>query len=495
MDQLALNIRNSAALYTTKASPRLFFRSFLRNRENFQCRHLSSHKPVQHITIQKKSAEKKKSPLYTYLFVGLSGSLLTALACDATIRRQLEEEYCEWDAEWDREWRSESQKRDTAFQLSHPVRRQQQPSTAVKSKSLKVTTPQQKQSAQSTARAEPVVTQKRQNPSAVASHQREVTDDVGKNDKEVKSHPPLPTVATNAGQNHVSSSSAVRKHTTEAKRTSTLAASPPTEIDMPRTPEQGNNTAIKANGDERASPSGGNKKQQDNTAAVSPATRSNAEKDKVVPAVKKEERSVRQILLIRHGQYKNPRGTNDATQGLTPLGNTQAHSTGKRLAQIMKDKNCVVIRHSTMLRARETANIIGQYFPGVPLDADLGLEEGVPCLPSPASPSFKPPREEMEKDSPRIEAAFRRYFYRPAVSTVKPASNSRDGAQYEVVVCHGNVIRYFYCRALQIPVSAWLRFATFNCGVTWLSVTSDGYVSAREFGSVGHLPPPQITYH
>ena len=46
-------------------------------------------------------------------------------------------------------------------------------------------------------------------------------------------------------------------------------------------------------------------------------------------------------------------------------------------------------------------------------------------------------------DGRRIEAAFRKYFHR--------AEPEQEKDSYEVIVCHANVIRYFLCRALQLP--------------------------------------------
>lgn len=42
------------------------------------------------------------------------------------------------------------------------------------------------------------------------------------------------------------------------------------------------------------------------------------------------------------------------------------------------------------------------------------------------------------QDGSRIEAAFRKYFYR--------ADSSQEKDSYTVLVCHANVIRYFVCR-------------------------------------------------
>jgi len=46
--------------------------------------------------------------------------------------------------------------------------------------------------------------------------------------------------------------------------------------------------------------------------------------------------------------------------------------------------------------------------------------------------------QQFFQDGARIEAAFRRYFYR--------ADTSQEKDSYEILVCHANVIRYFVCR-------------------------------------------------
>lgn len=46
--------------------------------------------------------------------------------------------------------------------------------------------------------------------------------------------------------------------------------------------------------------------------------------------------------------------------------------------------------------------------------------------------------EEFFKDNPRIEGAFRKYIHR--------ADAGQQEDSHELIVCHGNVIRYFVCR-------------------------------------------------
>ena len=79
--------------------------------------------------------------------------------------------------------------------------------------------------------------------------------------------------------------------------------------------------------------------------------------------------------------------------------------------------------------------------------------------------------------------------------------SSKDTAQLEtvkshssVLVCHGNVIRYFVCRALQIDPECWLRMAVDNASITIVDIHASGKVSLRTLGNNGHHPAKFITY-
>ena len=48
------------------------------------------------------------------------------------------------------------------------------------------------------------------------------------------------------------------------------------------------------------------------------------------------------------------------------------------------------------------------------------------------------PLQEFHEDGARIEAAFRRYVHR--------AEPNQKEDSYEILPCHGNVIRFFVCR-------------------------------------------------
>lgn len=127
----------------------------------------------------------------------------------------------------------------------------------------------------------------------------------------------------------------------------------------------------------------------------------------------------------------------------------------------------------------------------------------------------------MHVEGARIEAAYRSLFYRgkppyppppptsgtaPADSQAAPVPTAVGAAgtptagradafkgervphhEYDVVVCHGNVIRYFALRALQLPPEAWLRLCTYNCSLTHIKVRPSGSVSLISLGDTGHL--------
>lgn len=164
---------------------------------------------------------------------------------------------------------------------------------------------------------------------------------------------------------------------------------------------------------------------------------------------------------------------------LTDLGRKQASFAGQRLKELNLPYTRII--QSTMTRATETAQIISKELPNVPVENCDLLREGLPIIPEP-SESHK---EKIPTDGPRIEAAFKRYFYR--------ASPIQKEDSYEIYVCHANVIRYFVCRALQLAPEAWLRFSLHNCSLTWITIRPSGRVTVYTVGDCGYLPPDKLT--
>lgn len=184
---------------------------------------------------------------------------------------------------------------------------------------------------------------------------------------------------------------------------------------------------------------------------------------------------VRTLYLIRHGVYdeEDPRDP-DVGRALTPEGEEQARLTGKRLAAL--GIRFDALHGSTMTRARQTAEIIGR---------ELGMTPALTreireCTPPTARADIMARQRAGGPDSCRatLDLAWARYF-RP--------SPARDSV--EVLVCHGNVIRYLVGRAIGLDPMLWLNMTIGNCSVSVVQVRGDGAMRLLALGDVGHLPP------
>ncbi len=187
----------------------------------------------------------------------------------------------------------------------------------------------------------------------------------------------------------------------------------------------------------------------------------------------------RDLLMVRHGQYET------ATGELTAIGKEQAERTADRLAEILKSQNMNVrcIYHSDMIRAKQTAEAIEKRFPGVSVRETHLLAEAIPAEPNP--PSLNCPQY-IPEEGERLERAFRSFFSRP---------RGEENKSIDILVGHGNCFRFFVCRAMQIDHRYWLRMAISNCGISVIGVDSDGRVSVKGVGDVGHLPTKLLTYN
>lgn len=199
---------------------------------------------------------------------------------------------------------------------------------------------------------------------------------------------------------------------------------------------------------------------------------------------KKTTKATRHLFLIRHGQYEI-KANEPELRVLTKLGQEQAKLTGDRLNELASKINISKMHKSTMIRAVQTADIIkGQLSKDLPISIDPLLCEGAPIPPEPPVGHWKPELYFYE-DGSRIEAAYRKYFYRA------PPEQLEDS--YEIVVCHANVIRYFFCRALQFPAEAWLRFDLAHGSITHIHIRPDGRVGCRGLGESGFLPINKVS--
>ena len=182
--------------------------------------------------------------------------------------------------------------------------------------------------------------------------------------------------------------------------------------------------------------------------------------------------TTRRIYLVRHGEYDwddQP----SPLKGLTPLGVQQARLTAQRLRTIA----ATTIYSSDLMRAIETAEIIGGDFDGVLYEKSEDLRECYLASPTFANVSV----ELIQAGEKQAAAAFSKYL-----------CPTLGGDKTEIIVSHGNLIRYLAARVLGSP-DTWLRMRTFNCGITEIAIESDGRLWLVSYNDVGHLPADFIT--
>ncbi|MNJ98446.1 phosphoglycerate mutase [compost metagenome] len=186
------------------------------------------------------------------------------------------------------------------------------------------------------------------------------------------------------------------------------------------------------------------------------------------------------IILVRHGQY-HPAQENE-TERLTTLGRKQAKHVSNRLKEVKIDR----IVHSTMPRAMETAAIIksGLSFRKSFESCDT-LRECVPGFPKELRKKHGfTDIKKLKSHKEQADKAFEKYF--------KPSKKD----SVEVLVCHGNIIRYLVCRVLGIDTMKWRELDIQQCALSVVEVRSKGSLKnvVISHNDVGHIPKAQRTF-
>jgi serine/threonine-protein phosphatase PGAM5 len=193
----------------------------------------------------------------------------------------------------------------------------------------------------------------------------------------------------------------------------------------------------------------------------------------------------RRIYLVRHGQaaYANTE-PKDMHGYLTELGQQQALLTAERLSQLPIS----TIHHSDLQRACQTAELIGSKLPNAVLQSSPLLREGIPCLPvRPAAWMTDVAPEIIAEHERRVEKVFECYFN-------EFLTDSANLEHHEIIVCHGNLIRYLVCRAMQISPEYWGNLDNHNCGISEILVREDAQTILVSHNDTGHLPYSMRTF-
>jgi serine/threonine-protein phosphatase PGAM5 len=188
---------------------------------------------------------------------------------------------------------------------------------------------------------------------------------------------------------------------------------------------------------------------------------------------------LRTIYLIRHGIYDRDTSVDDHIgNGLNPLGREQAKLIGARLAAL--PVRMTSLTSSTLTRARETADVMGREMRMTPWRDSL-LNE---CTPATYREDIMKGLAPGEADS--AEAQLGRAWERYVRASAEDA--------HDVLVCHGNVIRWFTCKALGLDTRRWSSMEIANGSLTALIVHPDGAVRLVTYSDVGHLPVTKQTW-
>jgi serine/threonine-protein phosphatase PGAM5 len=180
------------------------------------------------------------------------------------------------------------------------------------------------------------------------------------------------------------------------------------------------------------------------------------------------------IVLLRHGHYAPaPEGAPERPgPGLTPLGVAQARLAGGRLAGMHFD----ALLASPLTRAQETARVVAEDL-RLPVQVVDELQECTPRTWRTAVVADEKPAD-MAACAATLDRVFAEQF--------KPATGAE---RRDLLVCHGNVIRYLVTKALKVDPQAWLEMSVGHASLTTIRVEKDGSTRVIAVGDVGHLPP------
>jgi len=190
---------------------------------------------------------------------------------------------------------------------------------------------------------------------------------------------------------------------------------------------------------------------------------------------------LRTLYLIRHGDYDYDNDEDpDVGKALVSLGRQQARLVAERLDGL--PISYTSLQASTMTRARQTAEILAEALPELEVELRRDIRE---CTPPTRRTDIMARLEpgEAEECLAQLVAARNRLF--------EPATTADA---HDIIVCHGNVIRWLVCQALEVESEAWLGMSIANCSVTIIQIKADGSRKLICFADAGHIPYSMTTY-
>jgi serine/threonine-protein phosphatase PGAM5 len=193
------------------------------------------------------------------------------------------------------------------------------------------------------------------------------------------------------------------------------------------------------------------------------------------------------LYLVRHAEQEHT-PDEDPSVGISVRGGQQARLLGQRLGGVPFDG----IHHSPVTRAEETARLVAESLPGVPVHASALLTDRTP-YPSPEQRAVYPaqslpwlatvPVQERDEGGAQISAAMH-HFARLA----DDAPTSQPQPRRHLLVTHAFVIGAMVREALDAPAWRWIGLRPFNCALTVIRCEPEQQPTLISFNDIGHLP-------
>jgi serine/threonine-protein phosphatase PGAM5 len=192
-----------------------------------------------------------------------------------------------------------------------------------------------------------------------------------------------------------------------------------------------------------------------------------------------QQTSPRTLYLVRHGAYvPDPKADPQLGPGLTALGVAQARLIAARLNGSGTAFDSMT--SSTLQRAKDTAAVMHETLTSVPVSQSPLLRECTPPIYEEAPANEAAERAACAK---QLDQAFAEFF--------APAKGAKRN---DILVAHGNVIRYLVVKTLKVDPRAWLGMSMPHASLTVIQVQPDGSARVLAFGDSGHIPSPLVSW-
>jgi serine/threonine-protein phosphatase PGAM5 len=181
----------------------------------------------------------------------------------------------------------------------------------------------------------------------------------------------------------------------------------------------------------------------------------------------------RLLYLARHGE-----AINDGE--LSPHGQQQARLLGQRLASVP----LTGIHHGPLPRAAQTAALISQCLPGVPVHCSEVVGDYIPPVP----------------DLQALPEVYARFLHgvsadeyaagaKLAAAAIEQHAVSAAAETHELIVTHSFLIAWFVRHAIDAPDERWLGLNAANCALTVILYRPHRPPRLLSFNDMSHLPP------